>query len=1616
MRIRRIIKAVSVLLILFTGFLILLILTINLPAFHNYVTRKVNNIFKSSQLPIHISSLSGVLPWKVSARDVLISGPQGDTIVYAANVSSGIRPLALLRRKLKLKSVDLSNARINICRYRGEAQLNIVSAFSGGGEAEPAEGKGKKNSLDISIADGSLHHLSFVMNDSAGGIFVRQDIGLIKFVTRKMSLIKHTLVAKTLRIEEATGSVVLTKSESEEASEPGSQWNIGIEDFTADRVNFIFDDKANRQKLDLLGSEIEFRARKTDLTGKVLDIRQISVSKTSAVLYLDKTADQVTSKTTETGPFDWDINCGKIIFQDVSLQMLKYSDTAEYDKLSGYSVIGMGMNLSELTVNRTIMKAALRDVRFDLGNGFSVKNMKLNLDSRPGSALIDVDLQTGNSRLVLEGLADGDLQGIISDPAELRNAHLTLQRSEISAADLFYFRPELKKIALSGLLEKSPFKVKGRLDLAGTAATLTSLSIAQIPGFRAEVSGTIGNVINLRNSTCNLKTVIGEADTIWLKGVMQAIAPGLYIPDFKSFDLQASVSDSLMTPRFDMRFKSDLGSLELNGSLNLHSDRFSMKASIYDVNAGKILKNDIGAISGNAVVSGGGINAKAIEAEGTLVIDSLRYRDYQYAGLKLRGSMHPGRSELRLTLDDPSVMLNMSADLTFADSLLTVRTDGSFHADLFRLHISGDSLTAGAKFRANLRKSDDGIESEASLTGINFTSPGNSGEISLIRASLNSDSLRTDISSASDFHSAEVHFKGSVQTLGTFIRDYTEYLGSLIDPVKSDSSAQTMIFPSITARMDIVYNSALRKILPDTSVYFKKIHLDAATNQQNNSIKYTLTGTGLNWGLLRTENLYGSLSDSAGAFGLNIRADSCLIGTQPEGNIRIKSHFTNWQSLTSVSAAGRQDSALYNFEISSEIQGDSIVLKIPSGQLILNGLKWQAERKEFMRVKLKSGGFSPSLIMHSDSSVISFLREGPEEQQKYTLSLAKVKLSSFLKPELLPGSPDFEISGSAEYGDHEGSGTRLKAGFLISDARWYDLHYKKITLTSNLDSDSTGNFDFELRCKLDTSLIEVKGKKADDGIRKINARFNLIPINTVQPFVSKYLADLQGNISGDFNLNTGKMTNDLTGKLSIKNGRLRIIALNSTYSLPDNTLIFDGKKMEFREFKVLDSLNNELRVDGSIDIGNKNQILADLDISSSNLQIMNRKEEKNTTFYGNVFIDSKLTVKGPVASPVLKGKIVLAKGTDVYFRQSEDLSIPVNSGIVSFVSLTTPAGGSRKTVGSPARIYNKSSIESEVVIDPETKININIARKMFSLDMAVKGGGHLNYNMLVNSQVNLSGRYEISEGTASLKMVGWPNKAFRLAKGGYILWDGKLDDPELNLEAINRVRSSYVNPADKKERFVDFDVTLKISDKLSAMNVQFKISTTDQYLMSIINAMSPEEQMRQAITILLFEYIDIPGISVSSSYISEQVNQMVAAQLNSITKTTIKGIDISFGIGTYTRGTVTGAQQTTTSLSYEVKKKLFNDRAKVEISGIVSEQGNQTSNSNTSLNNFSFEYRLDSAATKFLKVYNEHTYEDVFEGEVTKTGIGFTYRKSYPTFGDIWRRERKKNIQNPGNK
>ncbi len=161
-------------------------------------------------------------------------------------------------------------------------------------------------------------------------------------------------------------------------------------------------------------------------------------------------------------------------------------------------------------------------------------------------------------------------------------------------------------------------------------------------------------------------------------------------------------------------------------------------------------------------------------------------------------------------------------------------------------------------------------------------------------------------------------------------------------------------------------------------------------------------------------------------------------------------------------------------------------------------------------------------------------------------------------------------------------------------------------------------------------------------------------------------------------------------------------------------------------------------------------------------------------------------------------------------------------------------------------------IDATIEIDPRSLFSFQISRG-FDIGVKITGGGFLTYALMPNRVVNLNGTYSINEGDAELKLPGWPRKDFSITPGSYIKWDGRLDDPELNVETTTKVRGSYFNPVDQQNREVNFLVNMKLSDKLSQLEIIFDVGSQDQYITTVLNSLSKDERMRQAINLLLFE-------------------------------------------------------------------------------------------------------------------------------------------------------------------
>ncbi len=1197
---------------------------------------------------------------------------------------------------------------------------------------------------------------------------------------------------------------------------------------------------------------------------------------------------------------------------------------------------------------------------------------------------------------------------MIAKPSEIQNAKIAINQSTLSLRDISYFKTDLLENPLFTSMVKAPINLAGDISLENSVLSFSEISVSQEQNFKITLEGIAENPFQPVKSILDLQLGIPDIDNAWLREMIAAFGVEEHLPEFKNLSAERNISDSFRSPDFAFKLKSDQGNVDLLGSFDFNIDSFSVHAEFDRLMLGKVMNIDaLGIFNGSGDFSGTGFKKESLIASITVLVDSLGFNEYDYTRAKIEGTLRPDVYDFNLLVDDPSLKGNLNAFVNSDDSVLEVKATATFLSQLNKLHLFEDTLTLENRFTVNFKKERGVIDADLSVADLKLTSPHDSAKVGIINLYFKTDSVRTSLTGDADFFNATVQLDKPIGELGTVIHSYRNYMTSLIDPLHLNAASRVSYFPEMNATANITYHPALGFFIRDTTLHFTNLDFSLIHRTSDHRIHYNMKGTGLAYKMLKMGELDASITDSAGIMELQVVANNNSIYSNPANKLLLHSRFSDWKSLTGLTILSKRNEIIYGFEITSEVDSNLVILKVPSRELIMNQEQWYLDTPALLSVNIANKTVLPALKMHTDSSILHLIAVSDDGKRQYHCELSNVAFASLLLNNMIPGNPVGTISGLLDYHVNGDGAKKINTELQLKDAGWSDLNFGKINLNGSFNSYNPGDYTIDMTALLDSSGIAIRGEKKAGGSRNIHAEYWDIPINILQPFVRDYVSELKGHISGNLNISAREEIETFKANLNIDNANLRINTLNSKYTIPYENVMFTGQKVFFHKFKVLDSLDNELLVDGYIDFSNKGSVNTDLEISSSKLQVMNRSGKENASFYGDIFIDSRLSFTGPLTNPVIKGEILLSEGTEVFYRQMEDLSLSESEKIVSFVSQSSIKEQIIEPPIERGNTFGNSSIKTIVEIDPNTKINFNLSKKLYSIDLMIQGGGLLNYHMLSNNQVSLSGKYEISEGTAYLNLIGWPNKSFRLEKGGFVRWDGMVENPDLKIEALNRVSSSYTNPVDGKQRDVDFDVILQLSNHISELDVVFTIQTTDQYLMSIINTLSPEEHMRQAITILLFGNIDLPGISTSTNYMTEQVNQLVASQLNQLTKTTIKGIDISFGIDSYVQSTETGGEEAKTSLSYEVRKELLNNRAQIELSGRLNDVNQQPGASDLSLNNISFEYRLDSAATKYLKVYNEQSYEDVFVGEVTKTGVGVTYRKRYRSIRDIWKREDK---------
>ena len=375
-------------------------------------------------------------------------------------------------------------------------------------------------------------------------------------------------------------------------------------------------------------------------------------------------------------------------------------------------------------------------------------------------------------------------------------------------------------------------------------------------------------------------------------------------------------------------------------------------------------------------------------------------------------------------------------------------------------------------------------------------------------------------------------------------------------------------------------------------------------------------------------------------------------------------------------------------------------------------------------------------------------------------------------------------------------------------------------------------------------------------------------------------------------------------------------------------------------------------------------------------------------------------MKGHITHPKVRGKLDVLGGTNItyVYSQAEAKATDKLAGVVEFTDFTDTLSRADDEARNKVSLGGMDVV-LDLHIDPAVRVGVDLSADHQD-HVYVQGGGDFRFTYPPYGEMSLMGQYNLSGGgdvRYAFPVVG--RKIFAIDPSSNISWSGNVMNPHIDFKATQRVRASVVEGG--KPRNVNFDVQIVAKDQLENINLAFDVSAPEDLgIQGQLSSMSAEERGKQAV-----------GLMVSGTFLASESSKttpqqllsgLAVSELNSLTGKVLEGTDFNVGMELHDAAEAGSAY---TDYTYSFSKRLFNDRLSVTIGGKVSTGKIPTNHEQTFIDNFNLEYRLDKAGSMYLKGFHKRNSDNLIEGLVTETGLGFIIRKKFSRLVDIFRKQ-----------
>jgi hypothetical protein len=1424
------------------------------------------------------------------------------------------------------------------------------------------------------------------------------------------------------------------------------EFQLDLEKLMLDNVRFHMDDAWGGYDYDLDIGSFAANVDDIDFKKKMIAIKDINLKGSSIRL-----RDYVGGKppgpkripVIDTTPFNpglWKVNIEGVKLDDIHFAFVSKTGAAypnEFDP-EHIDIKELNSDIKYLKIVGDTLKAQLAHFSAKERSGFMVKELQAEVSVSPVASICsDLYLETNNSKIsdyyAMHYQRFPDFTDYI---AKVRMVG-RLKKSAIDARDVAYFAPQLRSLPLtivtvSGLVDGTVAQLNGK-DVFATDGFSTIKGNFRITGL-PDIDKTIfdfqnGEIFTTGSSILKYAPVLKDNPSLNLKVLDYAYFSGNFKGLLSDFATQGT-------------FKTNLGTITTDAKMKLPAKReatYSGSISSQGFNIGRLFNQPLlGTTTFNAELEGASFDMDGIKIKAASKFRDFTFNGYVYKDIVADGTFDNKRFDGKLLLNDSNIALGFYGSIDLSQKDLNINaTANLLSSDLQALHFSNIPTTLSADFDLNCSgKTIDDFIGAAKLYNINLLRNAKRLDLDSINISSDIENGEKHIHVESNLLSAQV----SGQFLLTEIPNSMQYYLSKYLPNYIKSSGK------IAADQNINFMIRTREVNDLISAFSNSISgFDSATVTGNlNTLNQTLTlDAAVPYGKLSTIKLYNTTLSGKGDFNrLRIKSS---VQTFVVGNNVLNT------SLDLDAGIGN-DSLEYTIETKSDQQigtaklsgqayasNDSLFMKLLPSEFFINNAKWEipsgntivyAEKYLFIdNLKLTSG--LQSIAVSSDVSAAGI----PLVVRASNIDIGQ--LASLTA--IADYQPDGRINGELRVGNLF-SNQLISANIDVNEAKFGADTIGRITLKGYYDAEkqllslekNSGVFNDKFLLTTEGNVsFDPKNEDQIDGAIKIEN----FPVKLLDPFLKGYASRLGGTINGDVKLK-GTMDNPkLKGALDLLNIVARVDYTGTLYTIPKGRVKVEDKTLTLDNIELLDVYKNTAVASGYLRFNRLSNPDMNIRLNTDQFEVVNLRDYENELFYGHVIAKTNFTIAGSVSDMRMTINATPMQKSNLYIPYNGAGDISTNT-YISFKSYDKT--GSAK----PKKVRDKLSVRISAVLNTLMEVSL-VLDPMTGDQITATGTGNLSINVPANDDYSMFGTYNIEYGSYIFTFRQVLTKTFNINSGSSIAFSGNISNTRLNVNATYPTRGRLYdlldayevesmqrdNPKELDDARITqaINVQLRMQGTLASPDLSYEIElperrsigTVAYAKLSRINQ-SDKSALTNQVSALLFLGSFIPSQGISStlavSGAKNTLGETLAGQASPVLTNALNKLlgDRNFQVLVQYRsygqqlGTTTGGVAPTIDSRDEVKvgigKNYLNDRLKLQVGssydwGRPSSTATAGTTSNFNLaGDFRAQYLLTADGGVNLLGFRSSNY-DLFQGaNITRTGVGVSFRKSFDNF------------------